>query len=73
MSFNTFMSPYQQPGVPTPVSRLVGAISGGRFYVTVVQSPRNTSHHFSPNIKTEESGGEEEEKQIFLYDNYQEL
>ena len=34
----------------------------------VVQSPRDTSHHFSPNIKTEESGGEEEEKQKFLCD-----
>ena len=36
--------------------RLIGAISGGRF---VVQSPRDTSHHFSPNIETEESGGGE--------------
>ena len=65
MSFNTFMSPYQQPGVPTPVSRLVGAISGGRFYVTVVQSPRNTSLTSHPTSRPRSH--QEEEKQSCEY------
>ena len=73
MSSSTFMSPNQQPGVPSRVCHLVGAISGGRFYVTVVQSPRDTSHHFSPNIRPRGVRSQEEEKQTFLCDNYQEL
>ena len=53
---HTFMSPNQQPGVPSRVCRLVGAISGGRFYDPLFRA-RATHHITSHQTSDREESG----------------
>ena len=61
MSLSTFMSP-KQPGVPSRVCHLVGAISGGRFYVPLFRA--RATHHITShqNIRPRGVRSQEERK-----------
>ena len=59
MSSSTFMSPNQQPGVPSRVCHLVGAISGGRFYVPLFRA--RATHHITSNPTSRPRSQEEKQ------------